>query len=106
MVYKPKNRKMLALGPYILYGRLAPIRCHRLLQFDSTMYDLDLKVKVKFVITNVFLRCGFLLQFITFYMSIFFQKGATVYCNVNFKTISEIVLLALLYNLTEREDSD
>jgi len=40
---------------------------------DGTVYDLDLKVKVKLGITNGFLRCGFLLMFNTFYMSILLQ---------------------------------
>jgi len=37
---------------YISYVYLAPIRCYRLLKCDGTVYDLDLRVKVKFDITN------------------------------------------------------
>jgi len=40
-----------------------------LLKCDGTVYDLDVKVKVKFDITNAFFKCGFLLMFKTFYMS-------------------------------------
>jgi len=43
---------------YILYVYLAPIRCYRLLKWDGTVYDHDLKVKVKIGITDGFLRCG------------------------------------------------
>jgi len=42
-------------------------------KYDGTIYDLDLKVKVKFDITDEFLRCGFLLIFNTFYMSNLFR---------------------------------
>ena len=58
---------------YISYVYLAPIRCYRLLKCDGTVFDLDLKVKVKFDITNGFLTCGFLLMINTFHMSILLQ---------------------------------
>jgi len=58
---------------YILYVYPASIRCYRLLKCDGTAYDLDHQVKVKFGITYGFLRCGFLLMFNTFYMSILLQ---------------------------------
>jgi len=55
---------------YILYLYLAPVRCYKILKCDGTVYDLYLSVKVIFDITNGFLRCGFLLMFNTFHMSI------------------------------------
>jgi len=58
---------------YISYVYLAPIRCYRLLKCDGTVYDLDIKVKVKVDITKGLLRCGFLSMFITFHMSILLQ---------------------------------
>jgi len=67
---------------YISYVYVAPIRCYRPLICDGTAYDIDLKVKVNHGITNGFLRCGFLLMFNTFYMSILLQQGATGYWNV------------------------
>jgi len=65
---------------YISYVYHAPIRCYRLLKCDGTLCDLDLKVKVKFDITNRFLRCGFLLMFNTFYMSNLLREDTTGCC--------------------------
>jgi len=58
---------------YISYVYLALIRCCRILKCDGTVYDLYLRVKVIFDNTNRFLRCGFLLMFSTFHMSILLQ---------------------------------
>jgi len=67
---------------YISCVYLAPIRCYRLLKCNGTVYNLDLKVKVKLGLTSGFLRCGLLLMFNTIHMSILLQWGATGYWNV------------------------
>ena len=53
----------------ISYVYLTPITCYMLAKCNSTVYDLHLGVKVKFNITNGFLRYSLLLMFHTFYMS-------------------------------------
>jgi len=48
------------------------------LKCDGTAYDLDLRVKVKFDITNEFLRCGLLLMFNT-HKAIEWKQSFTIY---------------------------
>ena len=61
---------------HISFFNLAQM-CYRLPKCDGTVFNLDLRVKVKLVIANGFLRCSFLLMFNTFHMSILLQYGAT-----------------------------
>jgi len=81
---------------YISYVYLAPIRCYRLPKYDGTVYDLDLRVVVKFDIAIGFLRCSFLWKFKTFHMCIWLQSGATGwYCCI--QCISYVSYLTLIW---------
>ena len=58
-VFDPNNSKLMmfeCIYIIVLAKSLAPIRCYRILECAGNVYDLNLRVMVKFDITNEILQ--------------------------------------------------